>query len=64
MRQVGERVLVFTTSGTFRGHPGVVVLAARGCAIVKLDGEREMFFKDREMVPEADGSRSHVGGAE
>lgn len=63
MRRVGEAVLVFTASGTFRGQRGVVTLTAPGSALVQLPGERTpLLFKDREMVPETEGA--HLAGAE
>lgn len=58
----GERVLLFSQSGTFRGHPGRVTELAADGAWVRVEGESmPMRFKASEIVREL---ASHHGGAE
>ena len=62
--RVGQRVLVFTASGTFRGVQGRVVDVAGDLVRVAIEGEPEpLFFTSKEIVPASEPSLP-VGGAE
>ncbi len=51
----GEPVLLFTASGTFRGHRGWVAKPMRGGAMVRVEGESvPMYFTVGEIVRERD----------
>lgn len=60
---VGQRVIVWTASGTFMRKPGVVTSVMRGGAMVHVEGERTpLFFSGNEIVPVSE--REHLAGAE
>ncbi len=58
----GDRVMLFTSSGTFRGHRGWVTEATTSGAYVRVEGESvPLHFATGEIVRER---QSHHGGAE
>lgn len=60
--RAGDPVLLFTASGTFRGHPGRVTQPMKGGAMVRVEGESvPMYFVRTEIVTERE---SHTAGAE
>jgi ribosomal protein L24 len=62
--RAGDAVLLFSRSGTFRGHRGRVTEATPDGAYVRVEGEsRPMWFKAAEIVTERESAR-HLGGAE
>ena len=60
----GDKVFLFTASGTFRGHSGRVVRLTRDGAELHVEGAPwPMRFTAGEIVTERESARD-VGGAE
>lgn len=59
---VGDTVLVFTASGSYRGSRGVVTKVTPDDVWVHLDGERlPECFADARIIPAEDVFRPHAG---
>lgn len=59
----GDRVLIYSASGTFRAAPGVVTEVVIGAAWVQVEGEpAPMAFGRREIVPLEESSPALVAG--
>ncbi len=57
---MGQRVKLFTASGTFKGEEGTAEIPLPdGSAWVRLDSDgRRMLFAKREMIPVEESSRA------
>lgn len=60
--KAGQRVRVFTASGTFRGDEGTILERTKDGARVKLTTGDVLFFKRNELV--SIGPVEHLAGAE